>query len=68
MRHKELSLACELSRQSNDTIYILDEPTTNHFDDVKMLLDVLNKISWKGNTCIVIECIILMLLTMLIIL
>src|SRR6202011_3504380 len=50
-------LARELSRrQTGRTLYILDEPTTGlHFDDVKKLLDVLNRLVALGNTVIIIE-------------
>ena len=50
-------LARELSRrQTGRTLYILDEPTTGlHFDDVKKLLDVLNRLVSLGNTVLVIE-------------
>ena len=50
-------LATELSkRDTGKTLYILDEPTTGlHFEDIKILLDVLNKLVKKGNTIIVIE-------------
>ena len=38
------------------TFYILDEPTTGlHFEDIKMLLNVLNKLVDKGNTVVIIE-------------
>ncbi|HXA77449.1 MAG TPA: excinuclease ABC subunit UvrA [Candidatus Acidoferrales bacterium] len=50
-------LARELSkRQTGRTLYILDEPTTGlHFDDVKKLLDVLNRLVTLGNTVLIIE-------------
>jgi excinuclease ABC subunit A len=50
-------LAKELSkRQTGRTIYILDEPTTGlHFDDVKKLMDVLNRLVDLGNTVVIIE-------------
>ena len=50
-------LARELSRrQTGRTLYILDEPTTGlHFDDVKKLLDVLNRLVGLGNTVLIIE-------------
>jgi excinuclease ABC subunit A len=50
-------LARELSRrQTGRTLYILDEPTTGlHFDDVKKLLDVLNRLVSLGNTVVIIE-------------
>jgi excinuclease ABC subunit A len=54
---QRVKLAAELSKKSTgNTMYILDEPTTGlHFEDVKVLLDVLNKLMLKGNTIIVIE-------------
>lgn len=54
---QRVKLAAELSKKSTgNTLYILDEPTTGlHFEDVKVLLDVLNKLTKKGNTIIVIE-------------
>lgn len=54
---QRVKLATELSRvQTGKTIYILDEPTTGlHFEDINMLLNVLNKLVDRGNTVIVIE-------------
>lgn len=54
---QRVKLATELSKvQTGRTVYILDEPTTGlHFEDIRMLLDVLNKLTDKGNTVIVIE-------------
>jgi excinuclease ABC subunit A len=54
---QRVKLSTELSKvQTGKTIYILDEPTTGlHFEDIKMLLTVLNKLTDKGNTVIVIE-------------
>ncbi len=54
---QRVKLAAELAkRDTGKTIYILDEPTTGlHFEDISVLLDVLNKIVDKGNTVIVIE-------------
>jgi excinuclease ABC subunit A len=54
---QRVKLATELSRRSTGkTVYILDEPTTGlHFDDVKKLLDVLQRLVDAGNTVIVIE-------------
>ncbi len=54
---QRIKLARELSRrQSGRTLYILDEPTTGlHFDDVRQLLGVLNRLTDLGNTVITIE-------------
>jgi excinuclease ABC subunit A len=54
---QRVKLAAELSkRDTGKTLYILDEPTTGlHFDDVRVLLEVLNRLVDKGNTIIVIE-------------
>ena len=54
---QRVKLAAELSkRDTGKTVYILDEPTTGlHFEDVRVLLDVLNKLVNRGNTVIVIE-------------
>ena len=54
---QRVKLAAELSkRDTGSTVYILDEPTTGlHFEDIKVLLGVLNKLVQKGNTVIVIE-------------
>jgi excinuclease ABC subunit A len=54
---QRVKLAAELAKlDTGRTVYILDEPTTGlHFEDVRMLLDVLNKLVDKGNTVIVIE-------------
>jgi excinuclease ABC subunit A len=54
---QRVKLATELSkRDTGKTLYILDEPTTGlHFDDIKVLLEVINRLVNKGNTMIVIE-------------
>ena len=54
---QRVKLACELSKKdTGKTVYILDEPTTGlHFEDIKVLLGVLNRLVDKGNTVIVIE-------------
>jgi excinuclease ABC subunit A len=52
-----VKLATELSkRDTGRTLYILDEPTTGlHFEDVRVLLDVLHRLVDRGNTVLVIE-------------
>ena len=54
---QRVKLASELSkRDTGKTLYILDEPTTGlHFEDIKVLMDVLNKLVDKGNTVLIIE-------------
>jgi len=54
---QRIKLARELSKiGTGDTIYIMDEPTTGlHFQDVRMLVDVIQKLVDKGNTVVVIE-------------
>ncbi len=54
---QRVKLASELSKKdTGNTLYILDEPTTGlHFEDVNVLLNVLNKLVDRGNTIIVIE-------------
>ncbi len=54
---QRLKLATELSKKdTGNTLYILDEPTTGlHFEDIRILMDVLNKLVDKGNTVLVIE-------------
>ena len=54
---QRVKLATELSkRDTGKTFYILDEPTTGlHFEDIQHLLDVLNKLTDRGNTVLVIE-------------
>jgi len=54
---QRVKLATELSkRDTGKTLYILDEPTTGlHFEDIKVLLGVLNRLVDKGNTVIIIE-------------
>lgn len=54
---QRVKLAAELSKKdTGKTLYILDEPTTGlHFEDVRVLLDVLNKLVDKGNTVLIIE-------------
>jgi excinuclease ABC subunit A len=54
---QRIKLAAELARRdTGKTLYILDEPTTGlHFEDIRVLLDVLNRLVERGNTVIVIE-------------
>lgn len=54
---QRVKLATELSkRDTGNTFYILDEPTTGlHFEDIRILLEVLNKLVESGNTVLVIE-------------
>ena len=54
---QRVKLATELSkRDTGKTVYILDEPTTGlHFEDIRVLMSVLNRLVDKGNTVIVIE-------------
>src|SRR5439155_9551862 len=54
---QRVKLAAELSRpNTGKTVYVLDEPTTGlHFDDIRKLLDVLNRLVDLGNTVIVVE-------------
>lgn len=54
---QRVKLAAELSkRDTGKTLYILDEPTTGlHFEDIRVLMSVLNRLVGKGNTVVVIE-------------
>ncbi len=54
---QRIKLASELSKKdTGNTFYILDEPTTGlHFEDIRVLMDVLNKLTDKGNTILIIE-------------
>ena len=54
---QRVKLAAELSKKdTGKTLYILDEPTTGlHFEDIKVLMEVLNKLVDKGNTVLIIE-------------
>lgn len=55
--NQRVKLAAELAKKdTGKTLYVLDEPTTGlHFDDIRVLMNVLNRIVNKGNTVIVIE-------------
>ena len=54
---QRIKLSAELSkRDTGNTFYILDEPTTGlHFEDIRVLMEVLNKLTDKGNTVLIIE-------------
>ena len=54
---QRVKLATELAKkETGNTLYVLDEPTTGlHFEDIRVLLGVLNKLVEKGNTVVVIE-------------
>ena len=54
---QRVKLATELSKKdTGNTLYILDEPTTGlHFEDIRILMEVLNKLVDKGNTVLIIE-------------
>ena len=54
---QRIKLAAELSkRDTGRTLYILDEPTTGlHFEDVRMLMEVLDRLVERGNTVLIIE-------------
>ena len=54
---QRVKLATELSkRDTGKTLYVLDEPTTGlHFEDIKVLLGVINRLVDKGNSMIIIE-------------
>ena len=54
---QRVKLATELAKKdTGKTLYILDEPTTGlHFEDISVLLSVLNRLTDKGNTIVVIE-------------
>ena len=54
---QRVKLSTELARRdTGKTLYVLDEPTTGlHFEDVRVLLDVLNRLVDRGNTVVVIE-------------
>ena len=55
--NQRVKLATELAKKdTGKTVYILDEPTTGlHFEDIRVLLEVINKLADKGNTVIIIE-------------
>ncbi|MDE6445142.1 MAG: excinuclease ABC subunit UvrA, partial [Muribaculaceae bacterium] len=55
--NQRVKLATELSKKdTGNTLFILDEPTTGlHFEDIRVLLKVINKLTDKGNTVVVIE-------------
>ena len=56
MNLKELNLYSELSKKSTgNTCYILDNTTGLHFEDIKVLLNIINLIVDQGNTVIIIE-------------
>ncbi|MBE99046.1 excinuclease ABC subunit UvrA [Flavobacterium coralii] len=54
---QRIKLASELSKKdTGNTFYILDEPTTGlHFEDIRVLMEVINKLLKKGNTVLIIE-------------
>jgi excinuclease ABC subunit A len=54
---QRIKLATELSKKdTGNTLYIMDEPTTGlHFEDIRVLMDVINKLVDKGNTIVIIE-------------
>ncbi|HTO35828.1 MAG TPA: excinuclease ABC subunit UvrA, partial [Flavobacterium sp.] len=54
---QRIKLATELSKKdTGNTFYILDEPTTGlHFEDIRVLMEVINKLVTKGNTVLIIE-------------
>ena len=54
---QRIKLASELSKKdTGNTFYILDEPTTGlHFEDIRVLMEVINKLVKKGNTVLIIE-------------
>lgn len=56
-KSQRIKLAAELAkRDTGQTLYVLDEPTTGlHFEDIRVLLNVINKIVDRGNTVIIIE-------------